>query len=106
MLAFASAVPTISKELAFIICGSVVIAGALGAVLSSVIRTVAADDSLFTMSVAITERVFTASCVKFTDIEKLPPVAVSVAVAAPPVIVTREFASAVPSIRIEGAFMV
>lgn len=106
MLAFASAVPVIRSEFAFMVCGDVVIVGAFGAVLSSVIGTVAADDSLSTVSVAVRERVFTTSCVRLTDIEKLPPVAVPVAVARPPVMVIREFASAVPSTVMKFAFMV
>ena len=77
-----------------------------GGVESSVIARVVADEMFPDASRAVTERVFVASCVRFTDIKKLPPVAVPVAVVAPPVIVMVDSASAVPVIVIEGAFRV
>ncbi|MDP2665404.1 MAG: hypothetical protein Q8P23_01990, partial [bacterium] len=64
------------------------------------------DDTFPAISVAFTERVFTAFCVRFTDTEKFPPVAVPVAVARPPVIVMVDSASAVPSIAMKSAFTV
>ena len=56
-------------------------------------------------SFAVADRVFTAFWVKFTDIEKLPFVATPVTPAAPPVMVTAAFCSAVPETVIESALI-
>ena len=78
----------------------------VGGVESSTMTTTDEDEMLFEESVAVTESVFVAFCVRFTDIEKLPPVAVPVAVVAPPSILTRESVSALPVMVMESALIV
>ena len=64
------------------------------------------DDTFPEASVAVTERVFAASWVRFTEMPKTPPAAVTVYMPAPPVIVIVVSASALPCTRMEGAFNV
>lgn len=82
------------------------ITGAVGAVESSTMTNDDDDDTFPYTSVAVTESVLAVSWVRFTDIEKLPPVAVPVAVASPPVIVIVELTSAVPSMVSVSSFTV
>jgi len=77
-----------------------------GAVLSSVMATVAGSLTLPAESVAVIDKVFTASCLMATIIENVPPSALPVDTSIPPLMVIVLPASAIPSIAMLSEFNV